>query len=332
MSDSATPAETPPPFAPLVPPVVPPPRPTAGVEWVGGGRTLQPSDLESDPPRRTKLPLLLFLATCGTTFLAGCYGWEPGFLDLRVFHLVDQNWHQGLHYMAAVMAVLLAHEMGHFLMALRYRVPASLPMFIPIPIMAMGTMGAVIGMAGSRADRRQTFDIGLAGPLAGLVVVLPLLYFGLQSATFSAPNQQGWHYGDPLLVKLLIPWLRPDVPAGWEPHLNPLLMAAWVGLLVTGLNMLPVSQLDGGHVAYALFGPHARLLGRLMLIGAIAFILITESYNWALMVVLVTLIGTDHPPTANDQVPIGPLRWIMGAASLLIPVFCFTPWPLYYVS
>jgi len=303
------------------------------------------------PPRRPRrwLPLCLFFATCGMTFLAGCYHNLPLFLGQQiplrapsviythiwfldsVLNTVQQNWRDGLTYMAGVMSVLLFHEMGHFLMTLRYRIPASYPYFIPVPVMITGTMGAVISMDGSKANRKELFDIGLAGPLAGLVLTIPLIVIGIQTAEHG-PIQVGQpYYGDPLLVQLLIPWLQ-DIPLGHELYANPIYMAGWVGMLITGLNMLPVSQLDGGHVAYAVFGRHARWLGRLLLFVAWTFVIYTfirtGSATWALMLVIIAVIGIDHPPTADDQVRIGPLRWTLGLVSLLIPVFCFTPVPL----
>jgi membrane-associated protease RseP (regulator of RpoE activity) len=108
-------------------------------------------------------------------------------------------------------------------------------------------------------------------------------------------------------------------------QLNPLLMAGWVGMLITGLNMLPISQLDGGHVIYGLFGRKAHLVARTFLVSAIAAIIIFQQYNWSIMLILVILLGVDHPPTRDDNVPLGPVRRVVGALSLLIPVFCFTP-------
>jgi membrane-associated protease RseP (regulator of RpoE activity) len=130
---------------------------------------------------------------------------------------------------------------------------------------------------------------------------------------------------------LLIPWLL-DLPPVHGLATNPIYMAGWVGMLITGLNMLPVSQLDGGHVAYAVLGRYARWVGRLLLLVAWSFVIYTyirtDSATWALMLVIIAVIGIDHPPTADDTVRIGPLRWILGLVSLAIPIFCFTPVPL----
>jgi membrane-associated protease RseP (regulator of RpoE activity) len=248
-------------------------------------------------------------------------------LVIPVLEIVRQNWLDGLIFMACVMSVLLMHEMGHFLMTIRHRVPASYPYFIPMPVMITGTMGAVISMDGSRANRKELFDIGLAGPLAGLVLTIPMVIIGIMIANAGPVPRGAQHFGDPLLVQLLIPWLR-NLPPGHELQVNPIYMAGWVGMLITGLNMLPVSQLDGGHVSYAVLGPFARWLGRGFIIAAVLYIIWSGTINWVIMLVIVILIGVDHPPTADDTVKIGPLRWCLGLASLLIPIFCFTLVPL----
>jgi len=137
-------------------------------------------------------------------------------------------------------------------------------------------------------------------------------------------------FHNPLLLQYMISWLRPDYadPSGFHlSQFNPYLMAGWVGMLVTGLNMLPISQFDGGHVAYALLGRRqAHLLARGLLIFAILFILYNESYPWVLLLVLVILLGVDHPDTADDRAKLGWLRLIVGWAAIFIPVFCFPPW------
>jgi len=295
------------------------------------------------PRRRRGLPLVLFLATCFFTYAAGTYHWKPVAFGMQIdqqrgeywdfagtWRQLAANWADGLMYSACVMAILLAHEMGHFLMTVRYRIPASYPIFIPMPpLMLTGTMGAVIGMEGSRANRREIFDIGLAGPLAGLVLPIPMVWIGIKTGQYVVPQQGQPAFGDPLLAKLFIGWLRPDLPAGHELVVNPIYMAGWVGMFVTGLNMLPVSQLDGGHVIYALFLDAGRWMARIFLLSAIAFVVITQQYSWTLMIVIVTLIGVDHPPTADDKVPLGMWRTVLGIASLAIPVLCFTPFRLY---
>ena len=130
------------------------------------------------------LPLILFIATCLSTFWVGAADWRPQLIESpgEMWQVVTANWQQGLTYMGAVLAILLTHEMGHFLQTVRYRIPASYPLCIPVPFSLIGTMGAVISMDGMRANRKQIFDIGIAGPLAGLAVAAPILYIGVQAA------------------------------------------------------------------------------------------------------------------------------------------------------
>jgi membrane-associated protease RseP (regulator of RpoE activity) len=279
-------------------------------------------ELGAAPPyrRRILLPVVLFLLTCLTTFYAGFTGfpgYEPRPLSRTAF--------DGLFYSAAVMTILMSHEMGHFLQALRYRVPASLPFFIPIPIGPLGTMGAVIGMQGSQADRRQLFDIGISGPLAGMILVVPVLWLGLKTGTpdhaFTMMNKQ-IDLGYPLLMKWMIPYAQPGVSSDTYFVTNPLLMAGWVGCFVTGLNMLPISQLDGGHVSYAVFGRYADLVANWFFFTTIGYIIIYEQHQWILMLLIVMMIGIHHPPTANDDVPIGWPRRVLGLASLGLSAIC----------
>lgn len=308
----------------------------------------------SHPPRRRRvlLPVILFVATCGSTFWTGAVDFNPlAHLDSvqralvmfqqswpeesvlttlsRTGAILLHDWRQGLIYMAAVLGILLTHEMGHFLMALRHRIPASLPYFIPVPVLPFGTMGAVIGMQGSKADRRQMFDLGVAGPLAGLAVALPVIWIGIMQLDATVrPRPGSVVFHSPLIFRILIDYLRPDLPMSDYLYLhqfNPLLMAGWVGMLVTGLNMLPISQLDGGHVGYALLGRRFNPLARGLLVAAILLIVIWAQYHWVLMLVLVILIGADHPPTANDHVKLGWPRRVIGWAAVTIPIFCFPP-------
>ena len=276
--------------------------------------------------RRWKLPLVLFLLTCLSTFWAGAAG-EYVLAILgglpTIARVLAVHWQDGLIYMVTVLAILLAHEMGHFLLTLRHGIAASYPLFIPMPFTPIGTMGAVIAMQGSQADRKQLFDIGIAGPLAGLVFAIPVVVVGIMQAPAKlAPTVVTYH--NPLGIELLIGWLRPEVgPYGVQ--MTPLLMAGWVGLLVTGLNMLPVSQLDGGHVAYALLGRRAHVIAKLLVVGAVIYVVVAGNYGWIVMLLLVMLIGVSHPPTRNDRVPLGRWRQVLGYASLVIPVLCFPP-------
>lgn len=281
---------------------------------------------------RVGLPAALFVLTCVSTFWAGANDWLPPPLLAdpgSAVAAIARHWPQGLLYMGSVIAILLSHELGHFLMARRYGVHASLPFFLPVPIVPFGTLGAVMAMSDpGRADRKQIFDIGLAGPLAGLAVALPLLWIGVVQFVPGSGAPAAFPFSNPPLLQWLLHIAHPDYPTGAlavMSHPNAFLVAGWVALLVTGLNMLPISQLDGGHVLYGLLGRRALWAARALLIAAILFILATEQYHWVLMLVIVILLGVDHPPTANDWAPLGWVRRALGFASLLIPLVCL-PW------
>jgi membrane-associated protease RseP (regulator of RpoE activity) len=283
-------------------------------------------------PVRTRSPVrlqaLLFILTAATTFAAGVVGWQPMLfgVDDTIATDIGPHWQRGLVYMTAVMAVLAAHEAGHFIAARIHGIPATLPFFIPVPVLLTGTMGAVIGMEGSRANRRQLFDIALAGPVAGLVVAVPLLAAGMLRGA-AAPAAEN-PFALPLLARGLLAVVRPDLAPGTTVAPNALFMAGWVGLLVTGLNMIPISQLDGGHVAYAVFGRRGNWLARAVLLAAIATIVGLGQYNWVVMVVVVTLLGVDHPPIRDEDRPPGALRTCLGLVAFLIPLLTFMPEPL----
>jgi membrane-associated protease RseP (regulator of RpoE activity) len=291
----------------------------------------------SAPParhRRVRLPLILFAATCLSTFWVGISHWLPWipFVPSPPPHLRQMlvaRGMDGLVYMVCLVGILLTHEMGHFLATVRYRIPASFPYFIPLPISPIGTMGAVIGMDGLRANRRELFDIGLAGPLAGLLLAVPIMCIGIAQLDLTHMAYGPFAVDSPLFVRIALQVIQPP---GYEPggliyfhQLNPYFMAGWVGFLITGLNMLPVSQLDGGHVIYTLFGKRAHWVARAFMLLAIAFVAISQQWSWTLMIALVLFIGPDHPPTQDDRVPLGPVRTVLGYLAILIPVFCFTP-------
>ena len=283
--------------------------------------------------RRVRLPVVLFLVTGLSTFWAGACRFAPDhylfFSDSSMREVLLAGWANGLVYMLAVIAILLSHEMGHFLATVYYRIPASYPMFLPFPLSPIGTMGAVIGMDGKQADRKEIFDIGIAGPLAGLVFAIPLLWVGIRQLDLTTPASGPWALEMPLLVQQL---LSLQDPAGFNGEktisfgqLNPLFMAGWVGLLITGLNMLPVSQLDGGHVLYTLAGRWGRWISRGFMVSAIAYVVFAENYKLIIMLALVLLLGTDHPPTRDDSVKLGWFRTVLGLTCLLIPIYCLAP-------
>lgn len=236
---------------------------------------------------------------------------------------------QSVTYAVAVMSILLAHELGHFLQALRYRVPASPPLFIPMPSL-FGTMGAVILQGAGFANRKALFDIAISGPLAGLVVALPVAWFGITQSTVAAlpDDARVTIFGDPIVLQWMIELHHGPLPENHEVILNPLLFAGWVGIFVTALNLLPVGQLDGGHILYTLIGRRAHAVAIGLVLGAAGWMIATGNLTYVLFLVLIFLFGIRHPPSADDSVPLGAGRTILGWVTLAFLFVGFTPVPL----
>jgi membrane-associated protease RseP (regulator of RpoE activity) len=224
--------------------------------------------------------------------------------------------------------------MGHYLACRLYRVPASLPYFLPLPppVGLSGTLGAFIRIRGAITTKPVLFDMAAAGPIAGFVVAVPVMALGLQLSRVARlpADFVGLELGEPLLFQGISYLLFGSVPDGYSVNLHPMAMAAWFGLLVTAMNLMPVGQLDGGHIAYAVFGrlsSHITLGALVVILGLAAF-----SYSWivwaVLLLVMLRVFGRHHPPTWDEDVPIGRGRVIVAAVTLLIFVACFTPTPI----
>lgn len=256
------------------------------------------------------------------SFLLG-NGLNPSFLAM------------GLPFSLALIAILLAHEMGHYLACRYYRIDSTLPYFIPIPpvVSFIGTLGAFIKIRAPFPGRRALFDVAVAGPIAGFVVAVPALWFGAKLSGFipwPAPADEYLVFGEPLLFKWIFSAAMPEVPAGHTLNLHPIAWAAWFGLLATFLNLLPVGQLDGGHIAYALLGQRGhRVISRAVLIGLAGLSLLALPLPlYLVLCVVILMLGLNHPRTLNDQEGLGGGRRAVGLLALLIFVLCFMPVPV----
>lgn len=245
-------------------------------------------------------------------------------------------WFGGLWFSVSVLAILGAHEAGHYVACRRYGVDASLPYFLPAPLPLTGTFGAFIRIRDVIPHKRALFDIGAAGPFAGFVVAVPLLVLGLW---LSRPVPMPTHLemialGEPLIYQAAEHALWGSLPGDQLLHLHPVGIAAWFGLLATALNLFPVAQLDGGHVAYAVFGARARWITLASAAVILALTLVSGSWiTWAALVVVVLFVaGPSHPPTANDLVPLGRRRLALAVAAVLVFALCFTPAPIEVVE
>ncbi|MCA1620288.1 MAG: site-2 protease family protein [Acidobacteria bacterium] len=261
---------------------------------------------------------LLLLAATGSYALA-----HPQFI------------YDGLTFAASLLSILLAHEAGHYVACRLYGVDATLPFFIPVPPpFPTGTLGAFIKIRSPIPSRRALFDIGVAGPLAGFLALLPVACAALLTATPSPPlpPEGVIIFNDPALLRLLAAPLGVSDLAGIAP--NPFYMAAWIGLLVTSLNLLPVGQLDGGHAVYAVFGQRVhRHAGRLAFLSMLA--LVPLGWLWhgvpsgfLYVVLLFVILRMPHPQPLDERDPLGPARLGVAALTLLVFALSFVPFPL----
>ncbi|HYO57559.1 site-2 protease family protein [Archangium sp.] len=321
--------------------------------------------MESAPARSANRPwlhLLLFLLTLGTTSLT---------FD-HVFRGASLPWSErlteALTFSVALLTILGAHEMGHYLLARLHGVDASLPYFIPLPYLGVGTLGAVIRIRSRIPTRNALVDIGAAGPLAGLAVALPFLVWGLRHSqvvdvpevpasfpghtslwslgvdfvqwlqvklSLAAPPPEAPFTGHVLMIfgdsPLMwgLKWLMLEpLPAGKGLQEHPVVIAGWFGLLVTLLNLIPVGQFDGGHLAFALWGKHARWVGKGMAL-VLLFLTLFYTVTWGPWLLVATkVVGFGHPEVTQPAEPLGLGRKLVCAVCFLALAGCAMPVPI----
>ncbi|HEU4778987.1 MAG TPA: site-2 protease family protein [Steroidobacteraceae bacterium] len=244
---------------------------------------------------------------------------------------------RGLWYSLTILAILGCHEMGHYVACLRYDIVATRPYFLPLPpidpLTLTGTLGAFIRIKSRIPDRIALFDVGIAGPLAGFVVAVPALFIGVAlSRVDRVPSDMifGLTLGEPLLFQFAQWTIWGPIADGYALNMHPMAFAAWFGLLATALNLFPIAQLDGGHIAFAVFGRRSVLLTYVMIAVAVGLAFFSLSWIvWTiLMLVMIRAVGAHHPPTLNDDIALGTGRLVFAGVALLIWIVCFTPAPI----
>ncbi len=256
---------------------------------------------------KARIPVLLFIATFLTTYYVN-----------------------GIWYSITIMTTLLAHELGHFFMCRKYHVDATMPYFLPLPFPPFGTFGAVIKMKGHIPDKKALFDIGAAGPLMGLFFAVPAIIIGLLLSDVRPVPQDASHYlglGEPVLFSFLSKLVLGNLPEGMDVFLHPVAFAGWAGLFVTALNLLPIGQLDGGHIMYALLGKKSKIVYR---VGIFVFcvIAIVLYPGWMVFAILLLLFGFRHPAPMDEAVTLDRKRKVLGIVLFIIFLVSFTPVPL----
>ncbi len=286
-------------------------RPSGGIaplrrgpaQWIEEGLPERPPNLVQ-PKQRVFLSSVLFLLTVASTS-----------------YIVSPT------YSACVLAILTAHEFGHYLAARHYRVPATLPYFLPAPVL-FGTMGAVIRMSPFIPNRKALFDISAAGPLAGVALAIPISWVGVTlSSRLPIDESAGLVLGEPLLFKFFEWAWFGSAEEGLTLVLHDVAFAGWVGLFITALNLIPVGQLDGGHICYAVFAKRSFKVAIASFLALLAISFATRA-AYALLLVLLFVTGIRHVPTMDDSAPIGRGRQRIAALLLVVFVLCFVPVPI----
>ena len=293
------------------------------------------------PPRRKFqnrlwLHVLLFLLTLASTTYVGAFDYAA-FLSEFVRHPVESSgmsfYLHGLWYSGTLLAILGAHEMGHYLYCRHYDVDATLPYFLPMPFFLTGTMGAVIKIREAFPTRRVVFDIAVAGPIAGFVVLVPALFYGMALSNVVPEPTQGTYLflGEPLLFKLATRTVFGAVAGGYTVNIHPMVFGAWFGMLATALNLLPFGQLDGGHITYSTLGRWSTPIS----IATVSFSVIMTAFfsiSWLvmtlMMLVMLFTLGPRHPRVLNEYESLGSGRNLVALAALVIFILCFTPVPI----
>ncbi len=284
------------------------------------------SQLGQQPVRESRLGLhlLLLLATVATTIIAGAI--QQGVDPFATPGLL----YRGIPFSFTLLLILGSHEMGHYLVSRRHRLDVTLPFFIPAPPIPfiIGTFGAFIKIRSPIQDKRALLDVGCAGPLVGVAVSIPVTLVGLALSriTVMGAGHGAVTLGEPLLYQFLR-WL---VFGSMSPEANvilhPVAFAGWIGMLVTALNLIPVGQLDGGHVSYALFPEYHRYvslgcLGLLLVCGLVFW------YGWLMWAVLLAFLGWRHPPPFHYWVPLDGRRKFLGFVTIVVFILTFSPMP-----
>jgi len=274
------------------------------------------------PHKLTRIHVLLFVATFFTTLFAGALlngiiPWEQ-----------PEKIYLGLPFSLTLLFILLTHEMSHYLTSRRHNVSATLPYFIPAPSI-IGTFGAVIKMKPPIPDRRSLIDIGASGPIGGFVIAVVACIVGLKLSEVRPTGeiQEGIAFGSSLLFTFLSKIMLNVDPEKYDVILHPIAFAGWIGLLVTSLNLLPIGQLDGGHIIYALFGERHEWISKgtlpvLVILGIIFW------PGWLIWAILMIILGYRHPPVVYPHIQLDRKRKLIGWISLVIFVLTFTPTPV----
>ena len=292
-------------------------------------------------PKRKEKPVwinvFLLVATIITTVLTGSI-LHIGYFDIWSMPnisdvvKVENLFYGAIFFALPLMSILIIHEMGHYFISKKHGIATSLPFFLPIPPVLpsfnIGTFGALISSRDPMPNRKALFDIGIAGPIAGFIVAIPVTAIGVATAnivpmpsTEALPTGEAV-FGSSFLIELLTRGIL-DLPQGFTIDMNPILFAGWVGLLITSINLLPAGQLDGGHIFRAVLGEKQKYAGWIAI-----FIMIFTGW-WFFAFIIIFLMGMMHPPPLNEDTELDMKRKLLFLVAITILILCFIPFPIY---
>lgn len=260
---------------------------------------------------RIHLNVFLFLVTIGTTISAG-------------YLLGGGSLIEGIMFSVAIMAIIGTHETAHFFAARKHDVKATLPYFIPSPL-SIGTFGAVINIKSAIPHKNALFDIGVSGPIAGFIVTIPVLIIGIY-LSHVAPLQPGsLNFYPPLLMQIIMQFMSPQIPSGYELFVHPVAFAGWIGIIITMLNLMPVAVLDGGHISRSMFNEKIHKY------VSLAGIIVTVAFGWYFMAILmaafILFIAKKHPGALDNVSKLSKGRKILAVLVVIIFILCISPYP-----
>lgn len=285
------------------------------VPWINelhGNYYLNLAKLKPSKISRHHINIVLFLATIASTFFAGYYFIGHGVID-------------GITFCVAIMAIIGIHETAHYFAARKYGIKATLPYFIPAPTF-IGTFGAVINVKSPIPNKNALFDLGASGPLAGIIITIPVLIIGIYFSTVEPLKAGSVLFNPPLLMSIIAYFAAPPVPAGYMLNIHPVAFAGWVGIVVTMLNLMPVAFLDGGHISRSIFKQNIHKF--LSFIGVVVTIML----GWipmAILMAFIMLTSREHPGALDNVTKLSRNRKMLSIVLLVVLILCLAPAPSY---
>jgi len=270
---------------------------------------------ERPPLTKSKyhINIILFIATVATTIYAGYIFGGGSILD-------------GIEFSIAIMAIIGIHELAHYFAARKYKVEATLPYFIPAPTM-IGTFGAVINVKSPIPTRNALFDLGVSGPLAGIIITIPVLFIGIYLSTVVPIKTDSIIFIPPLIMSIIAYFAAPAVPNGYMLQIHPVAFAGWVGVVVTMLNLMPVAFLDGGHISRSIF---SEKIHKLVSLVGIAVTLLLGWIPMGILMIVILFMAKKHPGALDNISKLSKNRKILAGVVLVVFILCLAPVPLPY--